>query len=177
MTHKVDWEQRAGNDIAAGCSLRFVPCMAEPERIVALGFRYWMLGLSTGDVGAWEQAWSLYSGKFGVKHARDVVACLSRWVGAVGACARRDIEVFPERCNSFCRDECIAVSLVAACQHRTIAAAEAAACALLDTSATGRVVASAGAFAAALSVLEHRLQPDSILVTPACARAAAVPLQ
>jgi hypothetical protein len=31
--------------------------------------------------------------------------------------ARREIEVFPMGCKGFCRDECIAISMVAACQH------------------------------------------------------------
>lgn len=148
-----------------GCALRFVPCMPEAERIVALGFRYWMIGLGTGDIGAWERAWSLYSGLFGAAGGRQSVGCLSRWVGAIGASACRDVEVFPERCRSFCRDECIAVSLIAACQHETGDAARAAAFALVETPSIGDVVEQARAFAGALDMLEHRLAPESILVT------------
>src|SRR5262249_54715720 len=76
------------------CPLRFAPCMPEPERVVGLGFRYWMLGLSNGDIGSWEKAWCLYSGLFGAASARIAVEHLGSWVGALGSATRRDIEVF-----------------------------------------------------------------------------------
>lgn len=160
-----------------GCALRFVPCMPEAERIVALGFRYWMIGLGTGDIGAWERAWCLYSGLFGAAGARQSVGCLSRWVGAVGASACREVEVFPERCRSFCRDECIAVSLIAACQHETSDAARASAFALVETSSIEVVLEKACAFANALDMLEHRLAPGSILVTAGCMPPASASMQ
>jgi hypothetical protein len=160
-----------------GCALRFVPCMPAAERVVALGFRYWMIGLSTGDIGAWERAWCLYSGLFGAAGARQSVGCLSRWVGAVGASASRDVEVFPERCRSFCRDECIAVSLIAACQHQCRQAARASAFALIETPSIGDVVDTAQGFAEALAMLEHRLAPQSILVTAGFAPPATASIQ
>ena len=48
------------------CPFQFTPSVEGPERIVGLGFRYWMLGRTTGDITAWERAWDLYSGTFGV---------------------------------------------------------------------------------------------------------------
>jgi hypothetical protein len=139
--------------------------MPEAEGIVALGFRYWMIGLSTGDIGAWERAWCLYSRMFGAAGARQAVGCLSDWAGAVGASACTDVEVFPERCRSFCRDECIAVSLIAACQHETADAARASAFALVETPSIGEIIEKACVSANALDLLEHRLAPQSILVT------------
>jgi hypothetical protein len=160
-----------------GCALRFVPCMPEAERLVALGFRYWMIGLSTGDIGAWERAWCLYSGLFGAAGARHSVGCLSEWVSAVGASTCREVEVFPERCRSFCRDECLAVSLIAACQHQTVDAARASAFALVETSSIGQVIERAQAFAGALDMLEHRLAAASILVTAGCVTPATASMQ
>jgi hypothetical protein len=152
----------------SGCSLRFAPCMPEAERIVALGFRYWTIGLCTGDLGAWERAWTLYSGLFGAVAARHSVGCLSRWVGRIGVTACRDLEVFPESCRSFCRDECIAVSLIAACQHHTMPAARASAFALVESPSVDEVVVEASAFAQSLAMLEHWLAPESILLKAAC---------
>ncbi len=154
--------------VADGCLLRFAPCMPEAERIVGLGFRYWMLGLNTGDITAWERAWDLYCGLFGTVGAKEAVSRLSHWVSAMGQASRRDIEVFPESCRSFCRDECIAVSMIAACQHRTCPAMRACAIALLENARVEEVESTAQAFADTLAALEHRLSPTSVLSTPRC---------
>lgn len=148
------------------CQLLFAPCMPEPERIVGLGFRYWMLGLNTGDIAAWERAWDLYCGLFGAVGAKVAVGQLSRWVVAMGAASCRDIEVFPKRCRSFCRDECIAVSMIAACQHQTCPAMRACAFALLANARIDEVVDKAQAFADTLASLEQRLSLGSIMVAP-----------
>ncbi len=34
-----------------------IVAIAEPERLVGLGFRYWLNGFRTGDIGCWEKAW------------------------------------------------------------------------------------------------------------------------
>ncbi len=167
----------AGLAAGPGCALRFAPCMPEPERIVALGFRYWMLGLNGGDIGAWERAWSLYSGMFGAVGAKQAVGCLSRWVSVLGSATSRDIEVFPECCRSFCRDECLAVSLIAACQHDTRTAARACAYALVEASNVDKVVSNARGFAESLLSLDHRLARGSILSAPACIRPASLTVQ
>lgn len=152
----------------AGCRLLFAPCMPEPERIVGLGFRYWMLGLNTGDIGAWEKTWDLYCGLFGTTGAKVAVGHLSHWVSALGEAACRDIEVFPERCRSFCRDECVAVSMIAACQHQTCPATRACACALLESDRVDEVVQKAQIFADSLAALDHMLSPASIVMTRVC---------
>jgi len=166
---KNEFEIMGPGGAAEECRLRFAPCMPEPERIVGLGFRYWMLGLNTGDITAWEKAWGLYSGLFGAASAKVAVGQLSRWVSALGTATCRDIEVFPERCRSFCRDECIAVAMIAACQHHTCPAMRACAFALLECAMIEEVVDKAQVFADTLTSLEHRLSPASILVSPACA--------
>ncbi len=181
MREKSAWAapetEGGGTASGTGCTLRFAPCMPEPERIVALGFRYWMIGLNNGDIGAWERAWGLYSGLFGAAGAKQAVGSLSRWVGAVGSTSCRDIEVFPECCRSFCRDECLAVSLIAACQHDTRTAARACAYALVEASDVDKVVANARSFADALLSLDHRLARESILSAPSCMRPATATMQ
>jgi hypothetical protein len=76
--------------------------------------------------------------------------------------------VFPESCRSFCRDECLAVSLIAACQHDTRTAARACAYALVEASDVDKVVSNASGFAQSLVSLDHRLARESILSAPAC---------
>lgn len=153
---------------------RFAPDLAEPERLVGLGFRYWMLGRMTGDIACWERTWNLYSGVFGLCGARLAVGTLSCWVAAVNRTAQREIEVFPVACPGFCRDECIAVSMIAACQHNTCPALRASAFALVECSMIDRVVDEAQAFADTMTGLEQRLSPHSIVaiaaVTPAANR-------
>jgi hypothetical protein len=152
------------------CALHFAPCLPEPERIVGIGFRYWMLGLMSGEIGCWEKAWGLYSGLFGTASARIAVGNLSSWVSAVGASSQRDIEVFPERCRSFCRDECIAIAMIAACQHNTCPAMRTCAFALVENAMIDGVIEKAQAFADTLSSLEHRLSAASIGGAALCGR-------
>jgi len=140
-----------------------VPSLPEPERVVGLGFRYWMLGLNTGNIRCWEKAWSLYSGLFGAASAKVAVGELASWVGALNTASCRDIAVLPETCASFCRDECIAIAMIAACQHHTCPAMRACAFALIESSMIDGVVCKAQTFADTLSALEHRLSSGSIV--------------
>ncbi|MEZ5852437.1 MAG: hypothetical protein R3D68_17530 [Hyphomicrobiaceae bacterium] len=148
------------------CPLRAMPCLPAPERLVALGFRYWMQGRVTGDIACWERAWQLYSGVLGVAGAKLAVGCLSGWVRSVSDTAIRDIEVLPTGCGGFCRDECIAVSMIAACQHRACPAQRACAFALAECSLIDGVVGAAQEFADTMTGLEQVLSPNSIVPAP-----------
>lgn len=154
------------HDISSHGQLQLQPSLREPERIVGLGFRYWMLGLNSGDIGCWEKAWCLYSGLFGAASAKVAVTGLASWVGALHTASCRPITVLPERCPRFCRDECIAVSMIAACQHNTCPAMRACAFALIESSMIDGIVGKAQTFADTLVSLEHRLSSDSIVVAP-----------
>lgn len=138
-----------------------------PERLVGMGFRFWMLGRKTGDIREWENAWTLYSSSFGLCGARRAVNSLSCWVNTLHRVTHRDIEVLPGGCPRLCRDECIAVSMIAACQHNTCPALRACAFALVESSMIDRVVQDAQQFADTLSNLEQRLSPVSIVTAPA----------
>ncbi len=145
------------------CPFQFNPSVEGPERIVGLGFRYWMLGRTTGDIGAWERAWDLYSGTFGVACGRQALGQLSTWVGALSETACRRIEVGGQGCRNFCRDECVAISMIAACQHQTCPAMRACAFALIESSQIDGVVAHAQDFATTLAGLDHVLSPGAIV--------------
>jgi len=159
------------------CRFGFAPCLPEPERLVALGFRYWKLGRDRGEIGCWERAFNLYSGHFGVAGARIAVTQLSLWVAAVDAAAHRSIEVFPEACGSFCRDECLAVSMIAACQHQTCPAMRACAFALAQSMRLEAVTETAQDFADAMLGLDQVLSPGSIVTALAEMPAASLALQ
>lgn len=156
---------------------RHAPCTAtaspatlgmlpEAERLVALGFRYWMLGRVTGDIVCWERAWTLYSGMLGVVGARPAIDTLACFARAIGCASRRPIEVGAVACSAVCRDECIAVSMIAACQHQTCPAMRACAFALIESAAIEPVVSSAQAFAETMAGVEQVLSPASIIAVP-----------
>lgn len=160
--------------VADTCPLRLVTAelprfqIAGPERLVGLGFRFWMHGQRSGDIRSWEKAWSLYCGMFGPMRAKLAVGALSSWIGALGAAAQREIEVGAGHCSTFCRDECLAISMIAACQHRTCPAMRACAFALIesghiDAHRIDEVAAPAQSFADTLSSLDQVLSPQSIV--------------
>lgn len=144
-------------------SAKVVPLPARaPERLVAVGFRCWLAGLSTGDIKCWEDAWNTFSGMLGPDNAKALLLDLSKFVRAVKANAQRDIEISPAGCRSFCRDECLAISIIAACQHDERQALTAAAEALIGSGDIGDTLNGAQALAAALRKTNQMLDADSI---------------
>ncbi len=88
-----------------------------PEQLVGLGFRYWMAGYQKNDIGFWKTSWDFYTKQLGALGAKSVVTELAYWVQTVNSSTARDIEIAPD-CSQFCRDECMAISLIAACQQK-----------------------------------------------------------
>lgn len=134
----------------------------EPERLVGLGFRAWLAGYETGDISCWEQAWSIFSSSLGTRQARPALTDLSCWVRAIRNGACRKIEVYPGQCAGFCRDECMAIAMVAASQHGACPALRACAWALLDSSTIDEVVEGAECLGATLRRCDKVLSPASI---------------
>ncbi len=159
---------------AAGISCplrRAASVLPGPERLVGYGFRYWMQGRRSGDLAPWEAAWSLYAGMFGPARARLAVGALADWVVAVERCSGRAIEVADVRCPEFCRDECLAISMIAACQHDTCPALRACTFALVEgRQAESRrldvVTTQAQAFAHTMASLDQVLSVSSIVAAP-----------
>ncbi|MBS0241972.1 MAG: hypothetical protein JSS20_07325 [Proteobacteria bacterium] len=158
--------KRIGHDRRLASDLASAPSLPAPEQLVGLGFRYWMLGRRTGEIGHWERTWNLYTGLFGLCGARIAVGQLSGWVDALCCSAHREIQVFPADCKSFCGDECLAVSMIAAGQHRACPAMRTSAFALIQSSLVDPVVGEAQAFADTLDGLDHRLSAGSIVKPP-----------
>jgi hypothetical protein len=137
------------------------PCTPfAPERLVGLGYRYWLTGFRTGDIACWEKAWCAYSNVLGAGAAKAAVSDLSCWVRAIDRHAQRDLETPAVDCEAFCRDECLAIEMIAACQHDACPAMRACAFALLGCSLIEPVVAGAEAFAATMRGADQLLAPS-----------------
>ena len=135
-----------------------------PERLVGFGFRRGLAALETRDASNWEFAWQGFANAAGPDHATALVAELSIWCRAVRKCAVRRIETYPEGCPGFCRDECLAISMIAASQTGACPALRACAFALLGSNQLdepleaaahfGHGLARAGQVLSALSVCD-----------------------
>ena len=141
--------------------------LGAPERLVGLGFRLWFSGLKTGDIGYWEKAWCAYSSAMGATAAKSAVRDLSCWVRAIRQHSQRDVETAAAGCDGFCRDECVAIAMIAACQHEACPAMRACAFALLGCSMIDEVVGGAESFA-------HTLQQADRVLSPAAANTCAL---
>jgi hypothetical protein len=146
-----------------------------PERLVGVGFRCWLQGFQTSDIGCWEVAWQEVSRAVGARAAKPLMTELACWVRAVQDSAERRIEVYPAQCRRFCRDECLAISMVAACQHSTCPAFRACAVALLGCDEVEEAIEGAESFAQSLKDAGQVLSPGTVfmgagLVMPASRR-------
>lgn len=128
-----------------------------PERLVLEGFRRWMAGYDTGDIQCWELAWNLYAKTLGPRPARAAMAELSCWVREIRATTARPVCLFPYGCGRMCRDECMAMSMVASVQHNDEAALKSAAFQLLGGQRIGPAIEAARSFGAVLESLGQHL--------------------
>lgn len=135
------------------------PGRVPPERLVGLGFRYWLTGFRTADISCWERTWCAYSNALGPAAARSAVTDLSCWVRAINRHARRDLVTAAVDCDRFCHDECIAIEMISACQHNACPAMRACAFALLGCSMIDEVVEGAETFAATMRGVDQVLPP------------------
>jgi hypothetical protein len=134
----------------------------QAERLVGVGFRCWMTGLDTGDIDSWHSAFTEFAGCVGVDNAKTLMPGLSNWVKAVRGAAQRPIEIAPRGCNRFCRDECLAIAMVAACQHSACPALKACAFTLIGSSNVAGALGAAEEFACGLRRVDQILSPGSI---------------
>lgn len=142
-------------------TMNFKPGTA-PERLVGVGFRCWFAGYQTDDINCWETGWNLFAKELGPSYAKTAVSELSCWVRLVHKKACRPINYYPFGCAGFCKDECMAISMIAASQHSECPALRSCAFALLGSSDIDGVVESATDFGNALREFGHVLSDRSI---------------
>lgn len=133
-----------------------------PEQLVGFGFRGWLAGYDYQDISCWEQVWNTYAATLGPRTAKAVVTDLGSWVRAVRQTTCRRIETYPTGCAGFCRDECIAISVIAASQHDHCPALRACAFALVGTSDVDGMLGEAADFARQLRSAELHLSSSVI---------------
>jgi hypothetical protein len=138
--------------------------LSAPERLVGVGFRCWLAGFQTSDIGCWEVAWEEMSRAVGARAAKPLMNELACWVRAVQDAAERKIEIYPAQCRQFCRDECLAISMVAACQHSACPAFRACAVALLGSNEIDEAIDCADGFARRLKEADQHLSPGSVFM-------------
>jgi len=134
-----------------------------PELLVGYGFRGWIAGYQTGDVACWERVWRLYSNILSPKSARAAVGCLASWAKSVNAASRRRVTVSPLEDCKFCRDECLAISMIAASQHNTCPAMRACTFALIDSAMMDEVIHHADTYAITMRSQDQIVSPSWIV--------------
>jgi hypothetical protein len=136
------------------------------ERLVGFGFRCWLSGYRAGNVCCWQRCWDDFCLELGSGKARSAVMDLSNWVNAVRCSALREIELLPPECPSFCRDECLAVTLVAASEHHACPAIKVCAQLLLGAADIEAVLSAAHSLKSTLETCGILLKSDLISSDP-----------
>jgi hypothetical protein len=124
---------------------------------VGTSFRYWLTGFRTGDLAHWERAFEMAQHSLGPLAAREVCRDFSQWVRILSERSHRELEVLKKDSPCFCRDECVAMALVAAHQHKACPALQACAMTLLDCQPRSDLDALSGSLAERLSAADHVL--------------------
>ncbi|WP_181704281.1 hypothetical protein [Chthonobacter albigriseus] len=139
---------------------RNAPVLArQPERLVVEGLRHWLNGYSTGSIDCWELGWELFAREIGPRDARRLLGELSWWVREIRRAAGKPLACFPYGCQCICRDECLALTLVAAAQNGDADTIAGAARHLVGEEATDTALAATRGFGEALDELHQRLLP------------------
>lgn len=131
-------------------------------QMVGRSFRCGMLARKGGNAASWSFAWQEFAGLTGSQSADLLVGRLATFVEKVDSSAARPIEVLPAGCPGLCRDECLAVSIIAASQLGACPALKACAFALLQSCEVEPCIRSAGAFSEGLRQAGQMLSADLV---------------
>ena len=116
-----------------------------------------------GNVNCWERVWRLYSNVLAPSSAKVVLGCLSSFAKSVNAASRNGIKVSAMDACQFSRDECLAISMVAASQHHTCPAMRACAFALIESNMMDEVLHHADTYALTLRSQNEVVSPEWIV--------------
>jgi hypothetical protein len=89
-----------------------------PERLAINGFRLAMAGYELGDPSCWDEFWNDLVAEGGLACACDVSGALQFYVRSLRSQCQRSLKFFPRACRRACTDECLVLSLLAACQNK-----------------------------------------------------------
>ncbi len=130
-----------------------------PEKLVLEGYRRWIAGYDTGSVRPWELAWDLYAALLGPQAGRRAWGELGHFVRTLRQCANCPLRSFPFGAHHVCREECLALGLIAGLQHADRNAVHACLNAISCPLRAGEVSAAAGEYAETLASMRHYLLP------------------
>jgi len=130
-----------------------------PEKMVLEGYRRWLAGFESGSVLPWEMTHTLYEEALGPAEARRVVAELAHFMRTLRRCAACPLKSFPFNAHHVCRDECLALGLIAALQHDDSQAAQTCLAAMACPALAAKVAEAACCYADALAGARHYLLP------------------
>lgn len=131
-------------------------------QMVGRSFRCGILARREMPGLGWSFAWQEIAGVAGPDQADRLVSALGQFVDSVDVSAMRRIEVLPKACPGLCRDECLAVSIVAASQLGACPALKACVYALIESANVEPCIRSAGAFSDALRAAGQTLPSDFV---------------
>ena len=146
-----------------------------PERVVGLGFRCWMTAYKSRDASCCQRALDSYATEIGADAAKAITPTLCGWVHTIHSIAAREIEIYPQSSAGFCRDECLAISMIAACQRNAAPAVRACAFALTAVGSIYDIVESASELGQALGRSGIVFGEASIALAVAAADAGTMP--
>jgi hypothetical protein len=89
-----------------------------PERLAINGYRLAMAGYELGDPSCWDEFWNDLVAEGGLSCACDVSGALQYYVRSLRSYCQRRLQFFPRACLRACADECVILSLLAACQNK-----------------------------------------------------------
>ncbi len=133
-----------------------------PEHLVGLCFRRGVAALETKETCYWEFAWQALAEVAGPERATELVAELLLWCQSVRKSSGRRIETLPLGCPGFCRDECLAISMIAASQNGVCPALRACAFALLGSNRLDEPIETAARFGRGLAEAGQILSSYSV---------------
>lgn len=142
------------------------PSPARPDfrvaQMVGRSFRCGILARREASGLSWSYAWQEIAGLAGPSHADGLVTALGAFVESVDRTAARRIQVLPKGCPGLCRDEYLAVSIIAASQLSACPAMKACVYALIDCANVESCMHTAGSFSAALRDAGQSLPRDVV---------------
>ncbi len=132
---------------------------APAENLFFAQFRAWMAGYCSRDIFAWDFAWDALRRFVCEESAKALYSEFHLFARTLNARPGRAIEWRPDVCRCLCRDEYLALRLVAASQCGDVASEFSAASELLGTDQVHALLMASRSLAQALKVRRFVLSP------------------
>lgn len=132
------------------------------ERLVGMGFRYWVRGLEENDGSYFDSCSRHYIENFGLKNGVVLATRLGFWVSALTRVKRRRFDTLQPEAAGFSHDEVVAISVIAASQHAECPALQACLFAITEAQEFKAAVQASADFADGLIDAGQILRPETI---------------